>query len=75
MAYQVYYEVWQVETTPIKWNNGIPTKYKYVENHYPQPLENFKTLQAAKNRAKQLRELRDINGRKYHKIKVISSKK
>lgn len=75
MAYQVYYEVWQVETTPKKWDNGIPTKYSYVENHYPQPPESFKTLEAAKFRADNLRKLRDINGEKYHNIKVITVKK
>ncbi len=70
--YQVYYETWHVETTPIKWNGGIPIKYKYIEQHYPQPIETFKTLELAKARAKRLRELKDVHGRKYHNIKVIA---
>lgn len=70
--YQVYYETWHVETTPIKWNGGIPIKYKYIEQHYPQPIETFKTLELAKARAKSLRELTDVHGRKYHNIKVIT---
>ena len=69
--YQVYYETWGVETTPKKWFAGIPTEYAYVEKHYPQ-REEYKTLKRAQERAAYLRSIKDIDGRKYHNVKVIA---
>ena len=55
MIYQVYYESISIQNPPIKWYAGVPIEYSYGNKVlYPEPVEEYKTLKQAVERAEYL---------------------
>jgi len=71
MIYQVYYESISIETLPTKWYAGIPIEYSYGNKVlYPEPIEEYKTLKQAVERAEYLSCVTDLWRYKYTNVKV-----
>lgn len=73
MVYQVYFESVSFENIPVKWNGGYPIEYKYGQKVlYPKPIEEYKTLKQAVERAEYLSCfcVTDLDYYKYTNIKV-----
>lgn len=71
MVYQVYFESVSFENIPVKWYAGYPIEYKYGQKVlYPEPIEEYKSLKQAVERAEYLSCVTDLGYYKYTNVKV-----